>query len=156
MAFQFHRARRQGRGPTAAIRRANDEAQAAAKNARAGRKVIVVTQACSGLTRCRLPKFPLLRGAEFFVGPFAAVSGKPIEMPRRTALRNRLFPLRVEPAEFIEPHQDGVQRSGRNAGLATDGIAVVPVAWTGEERLEDGESLTRGAEANAHSLTLHK
>lgn len=67
-------------------------------------------------------------------------------------MRNSVLPAGFEPSEFIEAHQDRVKRSRGNAGLARDGIAVVPVPCTGEERLEDGESLTRGAEANAHAV----
>ena len=75
-------------------------------------------------------------------------------MPWRTSSRNSVLPAGFEPSEFIEAHQDRVKRSRGNAGLARDGIAVMPLAGTREEGLEDGEGLTRETEANAKSFFI--
>ncbi len=78
MAFQFHRAPRQVLGPNAASPRARVEERAVGRNVRARRELIVAARSSSGLARCGLPEFELLRGAEFFAGPLAAVAGESI------------------------------------------------------------------------------
>lgn len=117
---------------------------------------MVVAKSYSSLTRCRFPEFALFRGAEFVAGPFAAVAGKTIKMARRTALRNGIFPTGFEPTGLIEAHEDGIERAGGDARLTRDGVAVMPLARASEEGLEDSKGLTREADANAHSVTLHK
>ena len=77
MAFQFHRAPRKVLGPNAASPRARVE-ERAGRNVRARRELIVAAKSSSGLARCGLPEFELLRGAEFFAGPLAAVAGESI------------------------------------------------------------------------------
>jgi len=42
------------------------------------RELIVAAKSSSGLAPCGLPEFELLRGAEFFAGPLAAVAGESI------------------------------------------------------------------------------
>jgi len=66
------------------------------------------------------------------------------------ALRDGIFPARFEPAEFVEAHKHRIKRAGGNAGLARDGVAVMPMGGTSEESLEDGEGLVGGAKSKAH------
>jgi hypothetical protein len=110
----------------------------------------------SGLVRCGLPKFLLPSGTQFLASPFAAVSGQAIEMSRWPAGRRGILPTSFEPAGLIEPHENRIKRSGGDAGLTRDGVAVMPLAWTSEEGLENVESLAGKAEAKAHFLTLHR
>jgi len=103
-----------------------------------------------------LPEFDLLRGAEFFAGPFAAVAGKAVQVARRTARLGSVFPAGLEPGGFFEAHEDGIERAGGEAGGLAEGVAVMPGGRLKEQGLEEVESLAREAQAKAHALSLHR
>jgi len=138
------------------IPRAKSEGQAEERNQRHESPGIVARKPWSGLTRRRLPEFALLRGAEFFAGPFAAVAGKAVEMSRGPAGGRGVFPTSFEPTGLIEAHENRIKRSGGDAGLTGNGVAVMPLAGTSQEGREDVESLMGDTEANAHGISLHR
>jgi len=99
----------------------------------------------SHLPVSRFPEFGLLRGAELFAGPFAAVGGEAIEVARRAAGGGSVFPASFEPAGFVEAHEDRVERAGSKAGGLAEGVTVMPVGGLDEESLEEMEGLVREA-----------
>jgi len=145
-----------GRDPSHAIPWAKVEERAVGRHARARRAVTVVAKSWSRLTRGGLAEFALLHSAQFLAGPVAAVGGETIEMPRRTALRNRVFPACFKPSPLVQAHEDGIESARRNIGLKGHGIAMMPLGGVGQEGIEDGQGRMREADAYAHALTLHR
>jgi hypothetical protein len=91
---------------------------------------------------------------DVLAGVAEAVGGEFIEVARRTAGLGGL-PAGVEEAVLGETHEDGIERSGLEAGVAADVVSVARLMRGLEELSEDEEGLGGFAHFDFHAATLH-
>ena len=82
-------------------------------------------------------------GAEATVARIEAIGGEAVGVAGGAAGVFRLHPFGLEQAAFMQPDQDGVERSGAQMGKLRQVIAMAPLERVGQKRVQDQTRLGR-------------